>query len=98
MARAGSRSKTRAAVSLILIALMASIMGHFVEINFGIAIAVTRTYFWAFAGTLLVLGYILPKYGDYLVVTSEEREESHQGTSKAANEGNRKTRGRRRRA
>ena len=91
-------TRGEAARSLILIALMAAIMGHFVEINFGIAIAVTRTYFWAFAGTLLVLGYILPKYGDYLVVTSEEREESHQGTSKAANEGNRKTRGRRRRA
>ena len=46
--------------SLLLIFLFAAIVGHFVEINFGIAIAATRTLFWTFAGTMLVIGHILP--------------------------------------
>ena len=31
-------------------------MAHYVEINFGIAIAATRTTFWTFAGLLVALG------------------------------------------
>lgn len=42
--------------SLLLAALVSAILGHFVEINFGIAIAATRTTFWAFAALLVVLG------------------------------------------
>ena len=45
----------------ILIVLLSAIAGHFVEINFGIAIAVTRTLFWTYAGLMLVVGYVLPK-------------------------------------
>jgi len=41
---------------LLLIALLSAIVAHFVEIHFGIAIAATRTYFWAYAGLLVVLG------------------------------------------
>lgn len=41
---------------LLLIALLSAIVAHFVEIHFGIAIAATRTYFWAFTGLLVVLG------------------------------------------
>ncbi len=44
---------------LIIAGLLASIVAHFAEINFGIAIAVTRTYFWVYSGLLFVLGYIL---------------------------------------
>jgi len=51
--------------SLTLIVLFAAILAHFVEINFGIAIAVTRTYFWVFTGLMLVVGYILPGQGEY---------------------------------
>ncbi len=51
--------------SLVLIVLLAGIIAHFVEINFGIAIAVTRTYFWVFSALLLCVGYILPLYGEY---------------------------------
>ena len=47
--------------SLLLIFLFAAIVGHFVEINFGIAIVATRTLFWTYSGILLVIGYILPK-------------------------------------
>lgn len=44
---------------LIIAGLLASIVAHFAEINFGIAIAATRTYFWVYTGLLFVLGYIL---------------------------------------
>jgi cyclophilin family peptidyl-prolyl cis-trans isomerase/Flp pilus assembly protein TadD len=39
-----------------LLALLSAIVAHFVEIHFGIAIAATRTYFWIFAATLVVIG------------------------------------------
>ncbi|MCI0520228.1 MAG: O-antigen ligase family protein, partial [Chloroflexi bacterium] len=51
--------------SLTLIVLIAAIVSHFVEINFGIAIASTRTYFWMYAGLLVCAGAILPLYGEY---------------------------------
>lgn len=41
---------------LLIIALLSTIVAHFVEIHFGIAIAATRTYFWTEAALLLVLG------------------------------------------
>jgi len=40
----------------LLISLVAAVIAHFVEINFGIAIASTRTTFWACAGVLVVAG------------------------------------------
>ncbi len=42
--------------SLLIIGLLAAVIAHFVEINFGIAIAATRTTFWAYAALLVVLG------------------------------------------
>jgi tetratricopeptide (TPR) repeat protein/O-antigen ligase len=59
------RSTSEAARELVLIVLLAAIISHFIEINFGIAIAVTRTYFWTYAALILVVGYILPQYGEY---------------------------------
>lgn len=41
--------------SLTIIAIMAVFIAHLIEINFGIAIAVTRTYFWVLCGILVVL-------------------------------------------
>jgi tetratricopeptide (TPR) repeat protein len=41
---------------LLMIAILATMAAHFVEIHFGIAIAATRTYFWIQAAMLLVLG------------------------------------------
>jgi tetratricopeptide (TPR) repeat protein len=46
---------------LLVVALVAAAIGHFVEIHFGIAIGATRTYFWAYAGLLVVAGYLLPR-------------------------------------
>lgn len=42
--------------TMLLVALLAGVIAHFVEINFGIAIAATRTYFWAYAALLVILG------------------------------------------
>lgn len=42
--------------ALLIIGLLAGAIAHFVEINFGIAIASTRTTFWTFVGLLVVLG------------------------------------------
>jgi len=39
-----------------ILALAAAILAHFVEIQFGIAIAATRTYFWVFSAMLVVIG------------------------------------------
>ena len=41
---------------LLLLALLATIAAHYVEVNFGIAIVSTRTYFWTFAAVLATLG------------------------------------------
>lgn len=41
---------------LVLTGLVSAIVAHFVEINFGIAIAATRTTFWSYAGVLVVTG------------------------------------------
>ena len=54
---------TKTAQVLFLIVLLSAIIAHFVEINFGIAISVTRTYFWIYTALLLLLGYLLPKLG-----------------------------------
>ncbi len=41
---------------LLIIALLATVTAHFVEIHTGIAIAATRTYFWVLSATLLAVG------------------------------------------
>ncbi|MGC8781548.1 MAG: O-antigen ligase family protein, partial [Anaerolineae bacterium] len=41
---------------LLILALFAAIVAHFVEIHFGIAIASTLTAFWTLAGVLVVVG------------------------------------------
>ena len=42
---------------LLIAALLAAIMAHFVEIHFGIAIAATRTLFFVLAGLLVTVGH-----------------------------------------
>ncbi len=41
---------------LLMVALLAAIIAHFIEIHFGIAIAATRTLFFVMAGMLVVIG------------------------------------------
>ena len=42
--------------AILLTAFLAGVMAHFLEINFGIAIATTRLLFWSYAGMLLIIG------------------------------------------
>jgi len=42
--------------TLLIVAILAGVFAHFIEINFGIAIASTRTVFWSLSGLLVVLG------------------------------------------
>jgi len=51
----GSEAITR---YILISVLLSSILAHFVEINFGIAIVATRTYFWVLVGLLVFVGYI----------------------------------------
>jgi tetratricopeptide (TPR) repeat protein len=60
----------------ILIMLLATVIAHFVEINFGIAIAVTRTYFWVCAALIVLVGYILPRHGEYTQLTVSAKGET----------------------
>lgn len=61
-APATAQEKLRA---YILLGFLAAIVAHFTEINFGIAIAATRTYFWMFTALLLLVGYLLPLHGEF---------------------------------
>ena len=41
---------------LLVMTVLATIIAHFIEIHFGIAIAATRTYFWIWSAVLVVVG------------------------------------------
>ncbi len=56
--------------SILLIALIAAIVSHFVEINFGIAIASTRTYFWVYTALMVVAGHFLPLASEFAPANS----------------------------
>ncbi|MGA9351525.1 MAG: O-antigen ligase family protein [Anaerolineae bacterium] len=43
-------------VQILLIALLSALVAHFVEIQSGIAITATRTYFWIYAALLAIIG------------------------------------------
>jgi tetratricopeptide (TPR) repeat protein/O-antigen ligase len=45
-------------IHYMLLGLVSAVVAHFVEINFGIAIAVTRLNFWVYTASILILGYI----------------------------------------
>ncbi|HDQ35049.1 MAG TPA: hypothetical protein ENN14_01905, partial [Chloroflexi bacterium] len=42
--------------TLLLVAILSAVIAYFIEINFGIAIAATRTTFWVLSGLMVVLG------------------------------------------
>ena len=46
---------------LLLTALVAAVLAHYVEIHFGIAIAATRTYFFVYAALMFLVGHRLPQ-------------------------------------
>ncbi|MBN1136377.1 MAG: peptidylprolyl isomerase [Anaerolineae bacterium] len=51
-----TRQRIGGRYALWMLALLSAIVAHFAEIHFGIAIASTRTYFWAFAALMVVIG------------------------------------------
>jgi len=59
-ARRGDDQELPVSLSLrdqvLLIAIIATVVAHFVEIHTGIAIAATRTHFWALIGLMVVVG------------------------------------------
>jgi len=61
----GSNSEEEKLRAYLLLGLLASVIAHFIEINFGIAIASTRTYFWVYAALIMLVGYILPRHNVY---------------------------------
>jgi len=61
--------------SLLIGALVAAILAHFVEIHFGIAIAATRTYFWSYSALMVVTGYLMPREEGSVNSASEQEEE-----------------------
>jgi hypothetical protein len=58
----------------LLLGLLAAIVSHFVEINFGIAIAVTRTYFWVYTALLLLIGYLYPLIAGFERISQNGRD------------------------
>lgn len=50
-----------AADRMLMVALVAAILAHYVEIHFGIAIASTRTHFFLYAAALFVIGHVIPQ-------------------------------------
>jgi tetratricopeptide (TPR) repeat protein len=54
--RADTTERIEASRALWLCALLAALIGHFIEIHFGIAIVSTRTYFWFYLALLVILG------------------------------------------
>lgn len=61
----GSNSEEEKLRAYLLLGLLAAVIAHFIEINFGIAIASTRTYFWTYAALIMLVGYILPRHNVY---------------------------------
>ena len=45
--------------SISLIALLSAVVAHFIEIQLGIAIAATRTYFWIYSALTIAIGFFL---------------------------------------
>lgn len=46
---------------MLMIALVAAILAHYVEIHFGIAIASSRTHFFLYIAIMFVIGHLLPQ-------------------------------------
>jgi len=44
---------------ILLIALLSAIIAHFIEIQLGIAVVTTRTYFWVYAALIIIVGFQL---------------------------------------
>jgi tetratricopeptide (TPR) repeat protein len=79
--------------TILIMTLLAAIVGHFAEINFGIAIAVTRTYFWVYTAMIVLLGFILPRCESALVTAPAEQAPVKKQKARAEQSGIRRQRG-----
>ncbi len=84
--------ETRNPNSILLTALLAAAIAHFAEIHFGIAIAATRTYFFAYAALAVIIGHILPR-----AAAADPQPRAESGDREAVREARAKQRRRRRR-
>ncbi|MCB9422426.1 MAG: O-antigen ligase family protein [Ardenticatenaceae bacterium] len=55
---------------LLMTALVAAVLAHYVEIHFGIAIAATRTYFFVYVALMFLVGYRLPQIPEPTVMVA----------------------------
>ncbi len=78
--------------ALLIIAIFAALMAHFLEINFGIAIASTRTVFWVLAGVLVAVGLQWIPARSGVVNTLLEVEDAAPASRKRRGHGNRRMR------
>ncbi|HNB50778.1 MAG TPA: tetratricopeptide repeat protein, partial [Anaerolineales bacterium] len=58
--------------ALTLMMFLSAIIAHFGEIHLGIAIAATRTHFWAYTAVMIAVGYIMTRKGVYGNISAEE--------------------------
>ncbi len=65
-------TQASAPLQWVVLALLSAIVAHFVEIQFGIAIAATRTYFWIYAAAMVVAGSRLMTAPEPETVSAEE--------------------------
>ncbi len=68
---------------LLIVAILATIAAHFVEIHFGIAIAATRTYFWILTALLLALGMRWAVTEPFAAVENRAEEEAPANTTES---------------
>ena len=54
----------------LLIALLSAIIAHFIEIQSGITVAATLTYFWTYAALLVIAGYSLQEESHQVMVAA----------------------------
>jgi len=75
---------------ILLAGILCAVVAHFIEINFGIAIASTRTTFWAYAGVFVAAGLGLVREQEEVDQRAEGKEEA--GSRKQGSRGHRKRR------
>ena len=56
LSKGGKGESSKSKNQILLMTLLSALIAHFVEIQFGIAITATRTYFWLYAALLAIIG------------------------------------------
>ncbi len=90
----GRESNVSGEQQLLLSALLAALVAHYIEIHFGIAIGATRTYFWILAALLVVVGtrwQDISGTQEGKTVVPKVEEEQRQPTSRRRRKGKRRT-------